>query len=177
MDFLEKGCKITEQYYSELLNPLNEKLKETQPHLAKKKVIFYHEIAPVHSSGIVVAKLHELCYELLLHLPYSLDLAPYDFFLFPEMNTWFPGKKFSSNEEIIVETGVYFNESYFLEGLKKWLGHWEKCIALKGNYVDPLSYFGHKHVETGPNCSHELATFLKYHVPSRLRQGILNKIF
>ena len=26
-------------------------------------------------------------------------------------------------------------------------------------------YFGYKHVETGPNCSHELATFLKYHIP------------
>ena len=25
-------------------------------------------------------------------------------------------------------------------------------------------YFGHKHVETGPNCSYELATFLKYHM-------------
>ena len=27
-------------------------------------------------------------------------------------------------------------------------------------------YVGHKHVETGPNCLHELATFLKYHMPS-----------
>ena len=26
-------------------------------------------------------------------------------------------------------------------------------------------YFGHKYVETGLNCSHELATFLKYHMP------------
>ena len=25
-------------------------------------------------------------------------------------------------------------------------------------------YFGHKHVETGPNCSHELVTLLKYHI-------------
>ena len=25
-------------------------------------------------------------------------------------------------------------------------------------------YFGHKYVETGPNCSQELATFLKYHM-------------
>ena len=24
-------------------------------------------------------------------------------------------------------------------------------------------YFGHKHIETGPNFSYELATFLKYH--------------
>ena len=26
-------------------------------------------------------------------------------------------------------------------------------------------YFGHKHIETGPNYLHELATFLKYHMP------------
>ena len=26
-------------------------------------------------------------------------------------------------------------------------------------------YFGYKHVETEPNCSHELATFLKNHMP------------
>ena len=26
-------------------------------------------------------------------------------------------------------------------------------------------YFGHKHVETGPNYSYKLATFLNYHMP------------
>ena len=26
-------------------------------------------------------------------------------------------------------------------------------------------YFEHKHVETGPNCSHKIATILKYHIP------------
>ena len=25
-------------------------------------------------------------------------------------------------------------------------------------------YFGHKQVETGPSCSHELATFTTYHM-------------
>ena len=35
-------------------------------------------------------------------------------------------------------------------------------------------YFGHKHVETGPNCSCELATFLKYHMPlSRWKKSYL----
>ena len=31
-------------------------------------------------------------------------------------------------------------------------------------------YFKHKHVEIGQNYSHELATFLKYHMPLRLYQ-------
>ena len=29
-------------------------------------------------------------------------------------------------------------------------------------------YFGHKHVEFRPSCSHELTTFLKYHIPLRV---------
>ena len=31
-------------------------------------------------------------------------------------------------------------------------------------------YFGRKRVQTGPNCSNELATFLKYHMPSNRKQ-------
>ena len=29
-------------------------------------------------------------------------------------------------------------------------------------------YFGQKHVETGSNCSHELATFINYHMPKEI---------
>ena len=33
-------------------------------------------------------------------------------------------------------------------------------------------YFGHKHVETGPNCLHELATFFKNHMPLKTKLEI-----
>ena len=33
-------------------------------------------------------------------------------------------------------------------------------------------YFGHKHVDTVPNCSYELATFLKYHMPLRIGKKV-----
>ena len=107
--------------------------------MAKKKVLFHHDNAPAHSSRDVAAKFQELRYELLPHPPYSPDLAPYDFFLFPNMKTWLGGKKFSSNEEVIAETEAYFAEfekSYFLEGLRKWPKRWEKCVDLKGDYVE-----------------------------------------
>ena len=32
-------------------------------------------------------------------------------------------------------------------------------------------YFVHKYVETRPNCSHELTTFLKYHMPLRMKEN------
>ena len=34
-------------------------------------------------------------------------------------------------------------------------------------------YFGHKLVETGPNCSHELATFLKNQMTLMLQKNML----
>ena len=39
---------------------------------------------------------HELGFELQPHAPYSPDLAPYDFFLFPILKILLRGKRFSS---------------------------------------------------------------------------------
>jgi len=50
----------------------------------------------------------ELGYELLPHPPYSLDLAPFDFFLFPNLKKSLAGQKFSSNEEVVAATEAYF---------------------------------------------------------------------
>jgi len=138
-DYLEKGRTITGQYYADLLGRFDAELMRKRPHLAQKKVLFHHDNAPAHSSAIATAKLVELRYELLPHPPYSPDLAPCDFFLFPNLKKWLGGKRFMSNEEVIDQTKAYFEEfdkSYFLDGLKKLEHRWTKCIELKGDYVE-----------------------------------------
>ncbi|KAG5318659.1 SETMR methyltransferase, partial [Pseudoatta argentina] len=89
--------------------------------------------------AIVTAKLIELWYELLLHAPYSSDLASCNFFLFPNLKIWPERKKFASNEEVIVTANDYFAEFqslYFLDCLKKLEHRWIKCINLKGDYIE-----------------------------------------
>ena len=47
--------------------------------------------------------------------------------------------RFELNEDVIAETGVYFEElskPYILDGLKKLETCWVKCIELQGDYVD-----------------------------------------
>ncbi|KMQ88673.1 histone-lysine n-methyltransferase setmar [Lasius niger] len=86
-----------------------------------------------------MAKIHELGFELIDHPPYSPDLAPSDFFLFPKLKVSLGGQRFSSNEEIITFVNEYFAEqdvNYYLNGLKRWEHLWEKCIGLKGDYVE-----------------------------------------
>jgi hypothetical protein len=53
-------------------------------------------------------KLRDLHYELLEHLPYSLDLAPSDFCLFPKLKFFLAGQRFSSNQEAIAAVEGHF---------------------------------------------------------------------
>ncbi|KAG5346680.1 SETMR methyltransferase, partial [Acromyrmex charruanus] len=108
-------------------NPRFNILKKKRPHLAKKKVLFH---APM-------AKFNEFRYELLPHPAYSPDLAPCDYFLFPNLKKWFGGKRFT-REQLIAETEAFegLDKSYYSDGLKKLKNHWIKCIELKRDYVE-----------------------------------------
>ena len=85
IDYIEKGKTLTREYYSNLLTRLDEKIREKRPGLQKKKIIFYQDNAPAHKSVLAMGKLRDLHYELLEHPPYSPDLAPSDFCLFPKL--------------------------------------------------------------------------------------------
>jgi len=67
IDYLEKGKNITSEYYVILLQCLSLEIKEKQPRLAKKKVLFYRDNVPAYSSIVAMAKIHELKFELLAH--------------------------------------------------------------------------------------------------------------
>lgn len=139
MDYLEMGKTIAGAYYSSLLDRLKTELQEKRPRLAHKKVLFHHDNAPSHTSAVVVAKLMEIGFQLLSHPPYSPDLAPSDYYLFPNLKKWLAEKKLYSNEEVIAETNGYFSDldkSYYLEGINKLEQRWTKCISLKGDYVE-----------------------------------------
>ncbi|XP_022822885.1 histone-lysine N-methyltransferase SETMAR-like [Spodoptera litura] len=139
IDYLQKGKTINGEYYSNLLGRFDEALKEKRPHLAKKKVLFHQDNARVHTCAVSMGKIDELGYELLPHPAYSPDLAPCDYFLFPNLKKWLGGKRFASNDEVISQTNAYFKDldkTYFSEGIKKLEKRWAKCIELKGDYVE-----------------------------------------
>ena len=83
-DYLEKRRTITRQYYANLLDWFDAELKKKRPHLAKKKcsftIITQHHLIRPQSPWQNWSN-----YELLFHSPYSPDLAPCDFYLFPNM--------------------------------------------------------------------------------------------
>ena len=49
------------------------------------------------------------------------------------------GKRFGSNEEVIVETVAYFEDkdkSFYKKGIEMLEKRWNECITLQGDYVE-----------------------------------------
>ena len=117
---------------------LKEETAKKQPQM-KKKVLFHQDNAPCHKSIATMAKLYELHFKLLPHLPYSPELAPSNCWLFADRKRMLQGKRFGSNEEVISETEAYFeakDKSFYKKGIKLLEKRWNHCITLEGDYVD-----------------------------------------
>ena len=139
IDYLEKGRTSISEYYVALLVHLKEEITKKWPQMKKKKLLFRQDNVSCHKSIATMAKLHESHFELFLHPPYSLDLVPSNYWLFADLKRMFPGKRFGSNEEVILETKAYFeakDKMFYKKGIELLEKHWNQCIALEGDYVD-----------------------------------------
>jgi hypothetical protein len=85
----------------------NDDIKKKQPHLAKKKVLFHQDNAPVHTSVITMAKINDIKFELHPHAP---RFSPLGLFSFSKHEKWFGGQRFANYEEMKSAVDGYFVE-------------------------------------------------------------------
>ena len=87
----------------------------------------------------MMAKLHELHFELFPHQSYFPDLAFSDYWLFFDFKRILQGKRFGSNEEVISETEVYFvakDKSFYKKVIEFLEKCWNQCNTQERGYVD-----------------------------------------
>jgi len=98
-----------------------------------------HNNAPAHWTLAIQKKLAYLGFQFLDHPPYSPDLAPSDYHLFPGLKKQLQGRHFLSDAEVIAAAETWLDgqpSELFLSGLQK-LEQWaKKCIELRGEYVE-----------------------------------------
>ena len=79
------------------------------------------------------------CLEVLPHPPYSPDLAPSDYHLFGPMKKMLGGLRFTSDLEaqtVVREWLAQQPASFFAEGIQKLVPRWDKCLNVRGGYVE-----------------------------------------
>ena len=139
IDYLQKGQMIngTYRYYASLLMQLREKIKRHRK--LTKSVLFHKDNAPVHKSVIAMAAIHDCGFKLIEHPPYSPDLAPSDFHLFPKLKTAISSTHFQSDDDVIHAVDDFLNgqeKDFFKSGIDALKHCWQKCIDTEGDYVE-----------------------------------------
>jgi len=88
---------------------LKDILKEKRSRKLTKGVLFFHDNAPAHRKLATQKKLAYLGFQCLDHTPYSPDLAPSDYHLFPGLKEQSKGRHFSSDAEVIVAVETWLD--------------------------------------------------------------------
>lgn len=139
IDYKDKSVNITGAYYANILRQLRESIKEKRRGKLTRGVLLLHDNAPVHSARVAKAAAHESGFEIMNHPPYSPDLAPSDYFLFPNLKKDLRGVRFSDDEALKAAVQEHFNtneKKFFYEGLKKLIDRSNKCIKIEGEYIE-----------------------------------------
>ena len=102
-----------------------------------KPWLLHHDNAPAHNTLSIQQFLAENNITMLEQLPYSPDLAPCDFFLFPKLKGVIKGTCFQDSIAITIaitkELQAIIVES-FQECLEAWQQRMEKCIRAQKDY-------------------------------------------
>ncbi len=140
IEFLPPKMTVTAKVYVGVLARLRESIRRRRPHLWKDSSYrILHDNAPGHTANKTVAMMETEMYEV-LHPPYSPDLAPCDFWLFPYLKAKIRGTHFNTvadlQDRILCE----------IEAIPKALFHqcfhetlparWGKCVTAQGKYFE-----------------------------------------
>ncbi|XP_071084262.1 histone-lysine N-methyltransferase SETMAR-like [Haliotis cracherodii] len=127
IDYLPRGETITGEYYSDLLDRLWTAILAKRRGKITKGVLLQHDNVRVHTCRLAVAA------------PYSPDLAPSDYFLFPNLKKELRGRHFRSDDELTTAVEAWLHEQphgFYHSGLLALTHRWTKCIDLNGGYVE-----------------------------------------
>jgi len=92
---------VNKQFYQEVLPRLRDAVRRKRPELWENQTwMLHHDNAPAHASLLFRNYLGKHQTSVVPHPPYSPNLAPADFFLFPKLKTTLKGRHFQTMEEI-----------------------------------------------------------------------------
>ena len=100
-EFASRGQTINKEYDVEVLKGLRDAVRRKRPRFwSRGDRLLHHDNAPANSSNLVQQFLAKHKIAQLHQLPYSPDIAPCDFWMFPKLKMALEGKRFDDIETI-----------------------------------------------------------------------------
>ncbi|UYV64507.1 hypothetical protein LAZ67_3001027 [Cordylochernes scorpioides] len=128
-EYLEEGRTINKESYLNIMRRVRESIRLKKSEMwSSKNWIIHHDNAPPHTATSVLTYLAKHDIQILQQPPYSPDLAPNDFFLFPKLKMALKGRIFDTRESIIADSKKVLKnipKDAFSKCFKSWEKRWK----------------------------------------------------
>ena len=136
MHWVPTGQTVNKEYYVEVLREFRKRFRQKRRALFKSGQWHFHQDnAPVHDSILVPDYLTKMGIKTVPQPPYSPDLAPCDFWLFPKLR----GCRYETIEEMkeaVMKVIDTLTQEDFHGAFQKFLEWFNKYIAAGGDYFE-----------------------------------------
>ena len=136
------GSSVTGKFYREsVLTQLVDFYQKRRPRTGVRGIKLLHDNAPAHKSATVQEYLKESGLDVLDHPPYSPDLSPCDFWLFPRLKEMLAGHRSESRCGIgsaVYQCLQHLPKEDYRAAFQKWVDRCKMCVEADGAYFEGL---------------------------------------
>lgn len=115
--------------------------RDKRPKSGIRHLLWHHDNASAHTSARTLDFFNSENVHILPHPPYSPDLAPCDFYLFPKIKEKLKGRRFESKEDALSAYNLEISEvseKEWAEVFSRWFKRMDKCIHAEGEYFEKI---------------------------------------
>jgi transposase len=162
-EFEPSGTSVTVAFYLDVLTRLRESDRRKRPQKWKKGWELHHDNAPSHTAMGVQQFLAKNHIPIVSHPPYSPDLAPSDFWLFPALKMGLRGRSFGTVKYIKENTDARLRaikKEDFHQFYNNWIDKWNKCVCVHMENTSKAIKFVNHGFHTIKTYSHISGSFL-----------------
>ena len=138
---VSKGSSVTGKFYREsVLTQLFDFYQKRRSRTGVRGIKLLYDNAPAHKSASVQEYLKESGLIVLDHPPYSPDLSPCDFWLFPRLKEMLAGHNFECRGigSAVYQCLRHIPKEDYQAAFRKWVDRCKMCVEADGAYFEGL---------------------------------------
>uniref|UniRef100_A0A8C4X9K6 Protein GVQW3-like n=1 Tax=Erpetoichthys calabaricus TaxID=27687 RepID=A0A8C4X9K6_ERPCA len=132
-EFVQSGQSVIGVFYVQVLQRLRDAIQRKRPDKWQGQWFLHHDNTPSHTSFVVQQCLADKNIPVITQPPYSPDIAPCDFWLFPTLQMGLRGTRFSTVEDI-QSSGTpelwEIPQEAFRRCFQQWQNRWSTCVCV-----------------------------------------------
>ena len=136
------GHTVTGRFYkNSVLKKVKEFYNKKRPSKGWSEIHLLHDNASSHKCEVVKSFLASEKVKVLNHPLYLPDPSPCDFFLFPRLKKMLFGNKYTSRSSLgsaIYQCLQQISKEDYLSAFRDWVKRLQKCVSVKGEYIEGL---------------------------------------